>query len=321
LRPILQTASLGRALQSRSRRGPLAALARSYTARLWAWKGAISDVGAVFLGTSCSGIQSQVEGFAHFLRGRLVPLLRSLLLLVALASPALGQDGSSITAGAEAAANQMQIYLDGVAKAGGRPDFSKPPASDAFGQVFNLKELAALPPAKASDTGWLPQWLGVTNGVAKSILFFGVTLSNPPTADQVAAVKRNASDYEDEDAISVDFMIRLSARVAQSLTLFMNQLTPDQRTPIRQEGLERSQKGGAETIYSALLTIAQGMKPNNARLLSGAMSDTRDVWASFIPPQYRSQIMSQVATTQNAAKDNKLQDDLATLGATLAAAK
>jgi hypothetical protein len=250
-----------------------------------------------------------------------VPLLRSLLLLVALASPALAQDGSSITAGAQAAANQMQIYLDGVAKAGGRPDFSKPPASDVFGQVFNLKQLAALPPAKASDAGWLPQWLGVTNGVAKSILYFGVTLSTPPTADQVAAVKRNASDYEDQDAISVDFIIRLSARMAQVLTLFMDQLTPEQRTPIRREGLKQTQQGCAETIYSTLLTIAQGMKPNNARLLSGAMSDTRDVWASFIPAQYRSQILSQVAATQKAAKDDQTQDDLATLGAALAAAK
>jgi hypothetical protein len=109
--------------------------------------------------------------------------------------------------------------------------------------------------------------------------------------------------------------------MAQSLTLFMDQLTPEQRTPIRQEGFDRARKGGTETIYSGLLTIAQGMKPNNARLLSGAMSDTREVWAGFLPLQDRSQIMSQLAAAQRAAKDNQAQESLAAFGAVLAAAK
>lgn len=100
-----------------------------------------------------------------------------------------------------------------------------------------------------------------------------------------------------------------------------NTLTLEQRTPIRQAAIDRMRKGAAETIYGALVTIGQGMKPNNARLLGGAMSDTRDVWASFIPSQYRSQIMSQLAQAQKAAKDNEVRDDLATFVVALAAAK
>ena len=68
-----------------------------------------------------------------------VPLLRSLLLLIALVSAAIAEDGPSIAAEAKDAANRLQEYLDGVAKVGGRPDFSQPPASELFGRVFNLK--------------------------------------------------------------------------------------------------------------------------------------------------------------------------------------
>jgi hypothetical protein len=260
----------------------------------------------------------QFQGFA-------LPFFTALLVLAALASPMLAQtaaiDGSAITAGAKDAASQFQTYLDGVAKAGGRPDFSKPPASDLWGRIFDLKQLASLPPPQASEASWLPGWLASASGTAKSIFFFNVTLSDPLSADQVAALKRNASEYQDQDTIGLDFMIRLSARLAQSVSLFMDQLTPEQRTPIREAGVDRMRNGDAETIYGALDSIAQGMKPANARLLSGAMSDTRDVWASFIPPQYRSQIMGQIAAAKKAAKDDKVQDDLATLGATLAAAK
>jgi hypothetical protein len=52
-------------------------------------------------------------------------------------------------------ATQFQRYLDGVLKASGRPDLSKSPASDLLGQVFNLEQLEALPPAHGDDLTWL----------------------------------------------------------------------------------------------------------------------------------------------------------------------
>jgi len=98
-------------------------------------------------------------------------------LAFALASPALAQtprdDGATIAAEAKDAATQLQAYLDGVVKSGGRPEFSKPPASDLLGQVFNLNQLEALPPAQGGDLPWLLDWIAAANGVNKSIMFFG----------------------------------------------------------------------------------------------------------------------------------------------------
>src|ERR1700722_9129226 len=81
--------------------------------------------------------------------------LKGLIIALALASPAFAQtprdDGTSITAEAKDAATQLQAYLDGVLKGGSRPDFSKPPASDLLGQVFDLAQLEELPPAQGDD--------------------------------------------------------------------------------------------------------------------------------------------------------------------------
>jgi hypothetical protein len=87
-----------------------------------------------------------------------MPILRSLLLLVVLFTPALGQDGSRAAAGAKNAAQALQLYLDRVSQSGQRPDYTKPPAADLFRQVFDLEQLTALPPPQASDMPWVLDW-------------------------------------------------------------------------------------------------------------------------------------------------------------------
>lgn len=249
-------------------------------------------------------------------------LFRGVLVLLALAMPASADDGEpAFLAGAKDAADQLQLYIDFTAKAGQRPDFSTPPTSDLFARVFDLKQLAALPPPQAADSGWLLQWLATANGVAKAILYFGVTPSNPPTAGQIAAVQRNASDYEDQQEIGFDFLIRLSARMLQTSELFLNQLPPEQRTPIHEAGFERMKQGAAETIFGALVTVAQDRKPANARLVAGALKDTGKVWAALLLPEHRAQIIKELAAVQERVNDSAAQDDLAMFGATLAAAK
>jgi hypothetical protein len=74
-------------------------------------------------------------------------------------------------------------------------------------------------------------------------------------------------------------------------------------------------------IYGALVTIAQGMKPGNARRVSGAMRDTREVWSNFVSPQYRPQVVSMIERAESAAKDDMVQKDLAALNTALVAAK
>lgn len=252
-----------------------------------------------------------------------MPLFRALLLLFALVSPALAQnppsDGPNLAAGAKDAANQLQTYLDDVSKAGGRPDFSKPPASDLFNRIFDLKQLAALPPPDPKDVPRLLTWLAASSQSLKSIIYFGIT---PPAGpDNQAAAERNMEEFEDQIAVVTEFMVRLTARQAMSLYLFMAQLPPEQRTPIRQQGFNTARVGADELLDGALITLASGLKPDNARRISAAMNDTRDVWVGDVLPKDRPQILDQIAKAQKAVKDDEARKNLAALGAALAAAK
>src|ERR1700730_18359736 len=67
-----------------------------------------------------------------------VPFLRSLLLLLALVSPALSQDGPHDASTAQNAAQAFGLYLDGALKSGKQPNFTKPPASDLFRYIFDV---------------------------------------------------------------------------------------------------------------------------------------------------------------------------------------
>ena len=241
--------------------------------------------------------------------------------MAALASPASAQNEPAFLAGAKDAANQLQLYIDFTAKAGQRPNFSAPPNSDLFARVFDAKQLGTLPPPQGGELAWLPQWMAIANGVAKSIFYFGVTLAATPTADQIAAIKRNAADYEDQQAIAISYEIKLAARQAQDLILFMNALSPDERTSVRQAGVDRSRNGGAEMIYGALVLIAQNANPANSRRLSGAMNDTRDVWAGFLNPQAKPHLTDLIERVEKNTKDEAVQKDLAALDAALAAGK
>jgi hypothetical protein len=110
--------------------------------------------------------------------------------------------------------------------------------------VFNLKQLEALPPAQASDLPWLVDWIAAVNGVNKSIMFFGIA---PPVTLQTdpAALQRNVTDYEDQEAAAINFLLRISAREIQAAFAFMDELAPAQRTPVRMEGFNKTSWGGS----------------------------------------------------------------------------
>jgi hypothetical protein len=150
-------------------------------------------------------------------------------------------------------------------------------------------------------------------------MYFGIT---PPAGpgDQAAA-ERNMEDFEDQIALVTEFMVRITARQALTMFLFMEQLPPEQRTPIRQEGFNTARVGAEELLYGALITLASGLKPANARRVSAAMNDTRDVWVGDVLPKDRPQILDQIAKAQKAVKDDEARKNLAALGAALAAVK
>ena len=159
-------------------------------------------------------------------------------------------------------ANQIELYLDFAAKTGQKPDFSGPPVSNLFARVFDLKKLAALPPPKASDVPMLLARASSANEIAKAIMYFGITPPADPIADQ-EAIKRNIKDFEDQQAAAFNFFIRITAREVQSAFLFMENLTPEQRTAVREKGFEKARVGGEEMIYGALVAMTQGFGPAN----------------------------------------------------------
>jgi hypothetical protein len=253
-----------------------------------------------------------------------MPLVRALLLLIALASPGFaqtpGDDGASGAAAATDAAAQLHAYLDGVLKDGGRPDYSKPPASDLLGQVFDLERLEALPPVQGSDLLWLLDWGTAANGAYKSIMAFGIA---PPVNVQTdaAALTRNFTDYQDQEAAASNFMIRMTAREIRAAFMFMDQLAPAQRTPVRMDGLRKMRLANAETVVLYLGCIVPGMKPANARLISAAIRDTSPDWATAILPADRPTVLAALVKGEAAVKDDETRNNLASLGALLTEAK
>jgi len=125
-----------------------------------------------------------------------VAAIRALLLMAALVSPALAQtsftDGAALATRAVDAAKELRTHLAELAKAGARPDFSKPPASELFGRIYDMNALAALPPPAPNEISWLLNWSAAGGGIVKAILTFGITPPAGPS-DQ-AAIERNLVD-------------------------------------------------------------------------------------------------------------------------------
>jgi hypothetical protein len=245
-----------------------------------------------------------------------VPFFRSLLLLLALVSAARGQDGPRDAATAQNAGQAFGLYLDGVLKSGGQPDFTKPPAADLFRHIFDVAALKALTPAKADDIPWLLQWGAAVVESYKRIIFYGLQPGQP--IDQLV-MRRNMSEYQDQCAMAMNFLIRFEARQATTLTLFLDQLPAEQHTPARAAGLQQARGGAAQTITGAITAMTEDMKPGNARLIAGALRDTRDIWAGYIMPDDRTRIAKLIADTP--AADRETQKSLAVFAGALAAAK
>jgi hypothetical protein len=247
-----------------------------------------------------------------------VAFFRSLPLLLALVSPAFSQDGPSDAVIAQNAGQAFGVYLDGVLKSGGEPDFTKPPAADLLRNIFDVAALKALPPAKADDMPWLLKWGDAVDQSYKRIVLFGLQPGQP--IDQLV-MRRNLSEYEDQCAVAMDFMIRFEARQAKALTLFLEQLPQEQRTPTRAAGLQQARLGAAQTIVGAVTSVAQRMKPGNARLITGALRDTRDTWATYVMPDDRTKIVDIIGLMPATVNDGEVRKNLAALAGALAAPK
>lgn len=246
-----------------------------------------------------------------------MPIVRILLILFAFVSPALAQDGAHDLAAARDAAKAFKVYVDGVAKKGERPDLTRPEVAALLGHVFDLDALAALPPVQASDMSWLMDWTDAANQTHKLFILYG---AKPGPQPDLAALARNMTEYGDQYAVAMSFMIRGMAREALAGQLFWAELAPEQRTRIREEGFLGFRRNSAVYILTTVCAAIQGAsKPANARLVAAALRDTREVWASFLLPQDRARVIAELADLPKWAPDEMARADLATFTAALQA--
>ena len=244
-------------------------------------------------------------------------VVRILLVLLALTSPALAQDGARDAAAAREAAQAFRVYVEGVAKKGERPDLTRPEVAALLGRIFDLDALNALPSAQGSDLPWLLDWMEAANTANKLITRYG---SKPGPGPDLPAIERNMAEYEDQIAAALNFLIRGQAREAVSTNLFWEGLAPEQRTRVREQGFAGARNSNAEFILSAICSaITSGGKSANARLVAAAIRDTREIWASYFLPQQRAHLLEQLAEYTKRVPDETARTDLTTFAAALEA--
>jgi hypothetical protein len=245
-----------------------------------------------------------------------MPIVRTLLTLLALASPALAQDGARDAAAARDAAQALRVYVEGVAKTGGRPDFTRPEVASLLHRVIDLDALNALPPTQASDMAWLPEWEDAGNSTYELILSYG---AKPGPQSDWAAMQRNLTEYEDQLAATMNFLIRFHARQATSINLLWASLAPEQRTTVREAALADVRSSDVEIIPSYIRAVVLSGKPVNARLVAAAIRDTREVWAGYFLPQDRARLLKLLAGLRKPPADETARADLAAFTAALEA--
>jgi len=246
-----------------------------------------------------------------------LPIVRVLLLFLALASPAFAEDGLLDAAAARDAAQAFRVYVEGVAKKGERPELTRPEVAALLDRIFDLDALNALPPAQGSDLPWLLDWMEAANAANKLITRYG---SKPGPGPDLAAIERNMAEYEDQFAVALNFLIRGQAREAVSSNLFWEGLAPEQRTRVREQGFMGARNSAAEFVLSAICSgVTSGGKPANARLVAAAVRDTREVWANYFLPQHRSRILQQLADYTRQVPDETARADIVAFAAALQA--
>jgi hypothetical protein len=233
---------------------------------------------------------------------------RICLVLLTLASPALAQDGARDAAAAQDAAKAFKTYADATFARHEQLDLTRPDVAAWLGHTFDLDALNALPPAQGSDLPWMLDWIGAANAVNKAIILYGTAQNSPPDLE---AIGRNMREHEDQYAAATNFLIRFQAREAIAMQLFLAGLTPEQRTPIREEGFARARTGASEMLIGAIGSVILGSsKPANARLVAAALRDTRETWANFLLPEERTRMSNALSSVPNRVADETARNDL-----------
>src|SRR5262249_22618429 len=137
-------------------------------------------------------------------------------LVFAICPTVLAADGAKAAAAARYAEAQLHVYL--CEKSKGRPDYSKPPASEYLKRIFDTDALATLPAPKADDFGWLLKWV---DSAARTLAAMSMFIAK----DQ---------DHQDITIPSVAFILRINARAVSTAPIYINSLPCDERKQARE---------------------------------------------------------------------------------------
>jgi len=243
----------------------------------------------------------------------------ALLLLFGAVQVAAAQDGARASVGAVIAAKELQTHFDQLSATQSTPDYSKPPASELFRAIFNT---AAIPKAGATtpkDLNWLLEWVGASSGAYGAMLNFGAAPGAPLTS---AVAAKNIIQYEDEMSRAMEFLLRISPRLASTAVSFMESLPEKERNqPVRQQGLARMRSGLMQTLSGSVTFLGSQPKANNARMLAAALRDTAPEWVRFTTADDRTNVLGLLAKARTTAKDDKVTDDLLAVSKVFADAK
>jgi hypothetical protein len=222
-----------------------------------------------------------------------------LFLLLALVCPAFGQDGRQAAASAIEAAQQLKSYVDTVARSGGVPDYSKPPASQFLHAVFDSDRLAAVP-FDASDKPWLLEWGKAAADAYTTIARFR---AQPGQAIDEGLLRQNAEQYSDAFGMALAFNVRIQARLAAE-----TQMYTDARAP----GLEAAREAVARIMTDAIVAI-RVTGPSGGRAIATALRETAAAWLPFVSAHSRGEIMAHLLKTLATVQDPGTTESLGVL--------
>jgi len=229
-------------------------------------------------------------------------------------SPAPFEDGPRLAAAAQKAAQALSGYLDAVVKAGGRPDYAKPPAARHLADIFATEGLARLPPPGSADVPWLLEWIDAARPAFRGVLFFGATSA----ADAHVAAQRNTSDFENEIMSAQAFQLRLIGRAMPALEELMHALPAAERnSPVRQAGLAQAREGVLDAVRGAIVSVAQGARPANARIVASALNDTVQQWAGYAERDKRTELLRLLDFARSRTSDADAADKLLAVAAAI----
>ena len=218
-------------------------------------------------------------------------------------------DGPQAAAAAKESMEAFIDYAKSLARSGGRPDYSKSPVAEHFRRIFDAETLAALPPPQTD-------WTESEETSIKVLATFGAKKSG----DTNRAIEHNISEYENEIATAMAFVLRLRERAVRTGVIIINSLPAERRAENR-ASLKYIGRGFVEAVITALEIMSTHLKPQNARLMMAAIRVTVADWAPYASPAERKTILDELERARAVNVDAGIDDAVTAVAAKIRSLK